>query len=153
MIRTAILVTALLLPGAPAIAAAEQPPVLSDRVTSTSGLAGSMYRGKWYSPAAERARRCIIWRESHANYRAVNSSGHAGAYQFNDAAWRVSLTWMLLPEFRKQHQEVRALRAVPINRWPRRWQDAAFFTAWRDGAGRSHWHLAGSNCNALGVAP
>ena len=118
---------------------------------SATNVAPSVYRGKWYSGAAETARRCIIWRESHGNYRARNASGHAGAYQFNDRAWRVSLTYMLIREHRTKRAEIIALRVVPINRWPRYWQDAAFFTAWRDGHGAKHWHLNGSRCNALVV--
>lgn len=118
---------------------------------SASNVSPSVYRGKWYSGAAETARRCIIWRESHGNYGARNASGHAGAYQFNDRAWRVSLTYMLIREHRTKRAEILALRAMPINRWPRYWQDAAFFTAWRDGHGAKHWHLNGSRCNALVV--
>jgi len=119
---------------------------------SATTIAPSAYRGKWFTGAAEKARRCIIWRESHGNYRARNSSGHAGAYQFNDRAWRVSLTYMLIREHRAKRAEVIALRRTPINHWPRYWQDAAFFTAWRDGAGAKHWHLDGSRCNTLAVA-
>ena len=119
---------------------------------SATTVAPSVYRGKWFTNAAETARRCIIWRESRGNYRARNSSGHAGAYQFNDRAWRVSLTHMLIREHRERSTEIINLRRVPINHWPRYWQDAAFFTAWRDSAGAKHWHLDGSRCNALAVA-
>lgn len=150
MFKTAILAsTLLLLPVTPA--AASQQAILNTSDTTMQGIEQSMYQGKWYSSAAERARRCIIKRESHANYRARNSSGHAGAYQFNDAAWRVSLTWMLLREFKDHRFELLTLRKKPINAWPRHWQDAAWFTAWRHGRGAQHWYLYGSACNNLVV--
>jgi len=116
------------------------------------GITASTYHGRYYTQAGEQFRRCVIHRESRGNYRAANDSGHHGGYQFNDAAWRVSLTHMM----RTEHDQLRAtavqLRALPINRWPRYWQDRAFFTALNYHApfsGWRHWHLTGSPCNAL----
>lgn len=116
------------------------------------GIQASSYHGRFYSPAAERFRLCVIARESRGHYRAANDSGHHGGYQFNDAAWRVSLTHMMRTERDALRTVVIRLRAKPINQWPRYWQDRAFFTALNyqgPFSGWRHWHLAGSRCNAL----
>ena len=114
---------------------------------STMGYAESLYQGKWYDPKWEDERKCIMDRESNFNYKAANKSSSArGAYQFLDSQWRESLTHMLMPEHKDQKKEVRSLRDKPIHKWSRYWQDAAFFTAWRHGEGKHHWHYPGSNC-------
>lgn len=111
------------------------------------GYEQSHYRGKWYVKEHEPIRECIMWRESRHNYRAANRSSSArGAYQFLDRAWRVSLTYMLMPEHKHKKKEVKQLRKKPIHEWDRYWQDAAFWVAWRKGGGRHHWSLQGSQC-------
>ena len=100
----------------------------------------STYTGKHYNPAWEDWRRCVVWRESRDNTRAANKSSSArGLYQFLDNAWRDSLVWMLIPEHRDRRAELEAMRAKPIHRWSRYWQDAAFWTVLNDGAGAKHW--------------
>jgi len=114
---------------------------------STQGFATSLYQGKWYKKKWEDERKCIMRRESRFNYRAANKSSSArGAYQFLDSQWRRSLTFMLMPEHADRKQEVKALRDKPIHKWSRYWQDAAFYTVWRHGEGKHHWHYPGSRC-------
>lgn len=114
---------------------------------STKGYAPSLYQGKWYHPRWEDERKCIMRRESRFNYEAANRSSSArGAYQFLDSQWRRSLTYMLMSEHADRKKEVRSLRDKPIHKWSRYWQDAAFFTAWRHGEGKHHWHYPGSDC-------
>lgn len=117
------------------------------------GIAPSIYRGLWYTPKLEQARRCILKRESHGNYRARNReviSTASGAYQFLDRQWRTSLVWMFLEESKRTHDtltdEAKALRSKPISQWSRYWQDRAFYTAARKGAGLHHWFHPGIRC-------
>jgi hypothetical protein len=121
--------------------------------TPTDGgpdVSESTYTGKHYAPRWETWRKCVVWRESRDNPRARNrTSSASGTYQFLDRSWRKSLVWMLLPEHRDQRREVRALRAQPINAWPRYWQDAAFWTVLDNGKGAKHWALQRSACNAV----
>ena len=140
MLETIVL-TAVMLAPMDGITRAEQ------LAQSTQGYSTSLYRGKWYAPKWEDERKCIMKRESNYNYKAANKTSTArGAYQFLDSQWRVSLTHMLMPEHKDQRKEVLALRDKPIHKWSRYWQDAAFFTAWRHGKGKHHWHYPGSRC-------
>ena len=115
------------------------------------GFMPSLYRGQWYSARWEQTRECIMYRESRHNYRAANKRSSArGAYQFLDSQWRDGLVWMMLDESKKTkdglRSEIRELRNKPIHAWSRYFQDRAFFTAWRNGAGKKHWALQGSRC-------
>ena len=106
------------------------------------GWQASAYTGKWYAQKWEPIRKCISQRESRHNYRARSSiSTAAGAYQFLDSQWRVSLTHMMMREARTQseRQDIKKLRHSPINEWSRYWQDRAFYTAFRHGKGAKHW--------------
>ena len=117
---------------------------LSGAARDMNGYEPSLYTGKWYNPKYESTRKCIMRRESHFNYRAANRTSSArGAYQFLDSQWRVSLTYMLMPEHADMKKEVKALRDKPIHKWNRYWQDAAFWTVWRHGKGAKHWYLGG----------
>jgi hypothetical protein len=120
------------------------------------GVEPSTYKGQWYSKRAEEFRQCVIRRESHGNYRAVNHLGYAGAYQFG-RDWQHGLPYMVAAELRamgmwpKAAKRVRViLQRLPINRWSREMQDIAFFVAYAHGKGMRHWYLAGSWCNRLG---
>lgn len=127
--------------------------VLMDGITATErlaesrkGYAPSLYQGEWYHPKWEDERKCIMYRESRFNYEAANSISSArGAYQFLDKQWRDGLVWMMLDEGGNK-KEIRSLREKPIHKWSRYYQDRAFFTAWRHGEGKKHWHLQGSRC-------
>lgn len=108
----------------------------------TQGWEPSLYTGKWYAEKWAPIRKCIMDRESNFNYKARNKhSSAAGAYQFLDSQWRVSLTHMMMHEATSlsERQAIKALRDKPINKWSRYWQDRAFYTAWRHGEGRHHW--------------
>lgn len=127
--------------------------VLMDGITTTErlaeskmGYAISLYQGEWYHPKWEDERKCIMHRESRFNYEAANKTSSArGAYQFLDKQWRDGLVWMMLDEGGNK-KEIRSLREKPIHKWSRYYQDRAFFTAWRHGEGKKHWHLQGSEC-------
>lgn len=126
----------------------------AERKARWLGFQPSLYLGEWHSPRHEEFRECIMYQESRFNYRAANKTSSArGAYQFLDSQWRVSLTFMMIPEERKSggHRidEIRDLRDKPIDDWSRYWQDRAFWVAFRHGEGKQHWFIAGSRCNAL----
>ena len=113
------------------------------------GYLPSLYQGKWYDPDVESVRRCIMGRESNFNYRATSGAYH-GAYQMSAALAR-GATWMMQKEVRKEMGEegvaiLRALRELTPNKWNRYWQDRAFFTIWRDGAGAGHWRGGAHSC-------
>jgi hypothetical protein len=113
------------------------------------GYLPSLYQGKWYQPKYEDVRRCIMSRESNHNYRASNGTYH-GAYQMSAALAR-GATWMMQKEVRKEMGEegvaiVKALRKLTPNKWNRYWQDRAFWTIWRDGAGAGHWRGGAHSC-------
>ena len=135
-------------------------PATADQLSATEkkalwlGYQPSLYKGKWHSPKHEEFRKCVMYQESRYNYRAANKTSSArGAYQFLDRAWRVSLTFMMIPEEKKSGghrvKEIRDLRDKPIHKWSRYWQDRAFWVAFRFGKGKQHWFIAGSRCNAL----
>ena len=145
----------------PADAAATTPPTQngSDREAALArgnrqaadlmGFMPSLYQGKWFKPGKEDVRRCIVLRESHANYRATNGTYH-GAYQMSAALAR-GATWMMQKEVRKEMGEegvaiLKALRKTTPNNWNRYWQDRAFWTIWRDGAGAGHWSGGAHRC-------
>jgi len=113
------------------------------------GFMPSLYQGKWFMPGKEDVRRCIVLRESHANYRATNGTYH-GAYQMSRALAR-GATWMMQKEVRREMGEegvaiLKALRKTSANNWNRYWQDRAFWTIWRDGAGAQHWRGGSHGC-------
>ncbi len=113
------------------------------------GFMPSLYQGKWFKPGKEDVRRCIVLRESHANYRATSGTYH-GAYQMSAALAR-GATWMMQKEVRKEMGEegvaiVKALRKTTPNNWNRYWQDRAFWTIWRDGSGAGHWSGGAHRC-------
>jgi hypothetical protein len=113
------------------------------------GFMPSLYQGKWFMPGNEDVRRCIMLRESNANYRATSGTYH-GAYQMSSALAR-GATWMMQKEVRKEMGEegvkiLQALRSTTPNTWNRYWQDRAFWTIWRDGAGAGHWRGGAHSC-------
>jgi hypothetical protein len=115
------------------------------------GVADSLYRGKWFVKRHEPRRKCIIRRESKANYEAVSAGGlYRGAYQMSRAL-AIGATWMMQPEVRKEMGAeglamVEALRGVPPNKWNRYWQDRAFWTVWAKGEGKRHWRSGVRSC-------
>ena len=146
MILATLAITAAL-----TLAPTSTPAHLSPAALDMTGVAPSLYQGSWYSAKHEKIRRCIVSRESHGNYRAANKTSSArGAYQFLDRAWRDSLVWMMLDETKRTRdgltKEIQALRSKPISKWNRYYQDRAFWTAWRFGAGASHWHYPPKPC-------
>jgi hypothetical protein len=120
----------------------------STQTRDMRGVERSLYRGKYYRAAVESKRLCIVNRESEGHYDVVNSSGaYRGAYQVSAQLAR-GATWMMLKEHKALMGEATAkrvlahLRSIPMNQWPRYWQDAAFSTIanWEHtGSGVAHW--------------
>lgn len=113
------------------------------------GYMPSLYTGKWYMPGKEDVRRCIMKRESHAHYKSSNGVYH-GAYQMSAALGR-GATWMMQKEVKREMGAegvaiVKALRKLTPNKWNRYWQDRAFWTIWRNGAGAKHWRGGAHKC-------
>ena len=115
------------------------------------GAMVSLYQGKWFMPKREKVRRCIVKRESGANYRAVSAGGrYRGAYPMSRRL-AVGASWMMQREVRKglgaeAEKIVIALRKKPTQQWNRYWQDRAFWTIWRHGKGKSHWRGGAHGC-------
>ncbi len=122
---------------------------LNSRATKDMrGIEPSLYHGKFYRGATEAKRLCIAERESEGHYDVVSASGsYYGAYQVSRELAR-GATWMMLKEHKQLMGPTAAkkvlakLRATPMNKWPRYWQDAAFHTVmnWEHtGSGAAHW--------------
>lgn len=115
------------------------------------GYEPSLYTGQHYESKWAQVRKCIMHRESRSNYRARSTiSTASGAYQFLDSQWRVSLTHMMIKESKATRDglidDIKALRAKPIQAWNRYYQDRAFYTAWDNGRGADHWNLTRHGC-------
>lgn len=113
------------------------------------GVEPSLYQGKFFDPAAESVRQCIVKRESEGQYdvRGGGGNNYFGAYQMSDAL-ADGATHMMLKEHKDvlgvdEAKELMAeLRTTPVNEWPRYWQDAAFSTVYNwegPGSGAAHW--------------
>jgi hypothetical protein len=114
--------------------------------------AASILVGRWGA-----FQRCVERRESNGRPHVVNSSGHAGLYQFS-TSWRHGLPYVVqraLVRAGLPTREARAIRlSLPhrIERWPARMQRVGFAGVIHEGgtgAALRHWSLAGSPCNAL----
>lgn len=120
----AVLSTALLVAGAPTVSAD------TSRSRGIASMPSTSYWGKYYDARSERARKCILYRESRGKYGIVNRrSGAAGGYQFMRRTSNAVAKMM----------GRRDLIGVPANRWSKKTQDRAFFTLYNHGRGRSHW--------------
>jgi hypothetical protein len=109
----------------------------------------SLYQGKWYMPAREDVRKCIMDRESNFNYWA-DGGRWKGAYQMSRSLGRGAL-WMMKPEVKAEMgqrglDKIAELMTTPINHWNRYWQDRAFWTIWHKGSGKSHWRGGSVKC-------
>ena len=113
------------------------------------GIEASLYRGDYFTPKTEDLRACIVKRESEGRYDVRGGGGNRyfGAYQMNDEL-ADGATWMMLDEHKDilGADEARALmeelRATPVTKWPRYWQDAAFYTIYNwegPASGAAHW--------------
>ena len=115
------------------------------------GYEPSLYTSQHYHKKWAGIRKCIMHRESRYNYRARGTiSTASGAYQFLDSQWRVSLTYMMIKESRATKDglidDIKDLRAKPIQTWNRYYQDRAFYTAWDNGRGADHWNQTRHGC-------
>ena len=117
----------------------------------TKGAMLSLYRGKWFVKKADHRRRCILKRESRADYKAVSVGGkYRGAYQMSRPLMR-GAAWMMMKEVREEMGPkgvaiVKKLFTTKSHLWNRYWQDRAFWTIWAKGEGRRHWRSDVYNC-------
>lgn len=113
------------------------------------GIEPSLYQGKYFTPKTEDIRACIVKRESEGNYDVQGGGGNRyfGAYQMNDEL-ADGATWMVLDEHKdilgaeQARVLMEDLRATAVTKWPRYWQDAAFYTIYNwegPGSGAAHW--------------
>lgn len=113
------------------------------------GIQPNLYTGKFFEPSLETKRQCIVKRESEGQYdvRGGGGNNYFGAYQMSDAL-ADGATWMMLEEHKTllgvepAKALMAELRDLPVNQWPRYWQDAAFSTVhnWEyPSSGASHW--------------
>ena len=118
------------------------------RAVDMHGVQDSLYKGKWYRAQDEDVRRCIVRRETGGNYTSVSAGGtYRGAYQMSRSL-ALGATWTMQTEVSKELGDelaalVPPLRDAPTQTWNRYWQDRAFWTIWRNGAGAGHWRGAG----------
>ena len=118
----------------------------ASRIVSTAALAPARWRP---------FQRCVEQRESNGIPTVVNSSGHAGLYQFS-RAWSHGLPYMVADRLRNHGLSRgaaaairRDLSATPIQRWSATLQRVAFAAAISVPGNDRHWALAGSSCEAL----
>ncbi len=117
----------------------------------TKGAMLSLYRGKWFVKKADHRRRCILKRESRADYKAVSVGGeYRGAYQMSAPLMR-GAAWMMMKEVRAEMGPkgvaiVKQLFKTSYHLWNRYWQDRSFWTIWAKGEGRRHWRSDVYNC-------
>lgn len=117
----------------------------------TKGAMLSLYRGKWFVKKADHRRRCILKRESRADYKAVSVGGeYRGAYQMSAPLMR-GAAWMMMKEVRAEMGPkgvaiVKQLFKTAYHLWNRYWQDRSFWTIWAKGEGRRHWRSDVYNC-------
>lgn len=171
-LATAVMTVGLVMASLGAIAPAQAVPAVPGSPTTTSaqrmlaftmtseqtrdlrGVEPSLYRGRYYRASVEKKRQCIVKRESEGHYDVVSRSGYHGAYQVSRALAR-GVTWMMLKEHKallgeQQAEAVLAkLRSIPMSKWPRYWQDAAFHTIYNweyTGSGKRHWYGGRWSC-------
>jgi hypothetical protein len=120
------------------------------------GIEPSLYQGEFFDSAAEKMRRCIVKRESNGHYDVQGGAGNRyfGAYQMSRALSQ-GVTWMMMDEHKRilgaerAREIMKKLRDLPVTKWPRYWQDAAFSTIynWKGpGSGGSHWFVGSWRC-------
>jgi hypothetical protein len=118
--------------------------------------AASVVPGRWQAFA-----RCVERRESNNQPHVVNSSGHAGLYQFS-RAWTHSLPYIIARGLKAHGMTARQARSIRISlagkrieQYPAIYQRVAFAQVLAEGgraAAMRHWHLSGSPCNALAAS-
>ena len=119
-----------------------QAPWLSKAGRDMKGYRPSTYTGKYYEKSREQYRLCVVQRESGGNYDEP-SAGHQGAYQMSPSLAEQALGAMRA-EIRSEYgakgtAALKKLEGVPIYKWARFWQDAAFWTIFDHGNGWRHW--------------
>ena len=104
--------------------------------------------------------KCVEDRESHGQPGAVNSSGHAGLFQFS-VEWRHGLPYLVQRGLVAHGMPAREARRIRLNlptlieKWPAQLQRVGFARVLVEGgrdAAMRHWHLAGSRCNGLAAS-
>lgn len=122
----------------------------SDDSMTFVGKQPSLYTGEYFDKRFEQFRLCVGTRETNHRMNAIGGyrDRFEGAYQFSPAL-AVGATWMMMPEAREVGlaKNVTALRDVPMHRWPRYFQDWAFYRVFNFGEGSFHWDGGNWFCN------
>jgi hypothetical protein len=115
-----------------------------------TGRKPSLYRGTFYNPGYEQFRLCIAKRESEhtGSVRGGGGDRYTGFYQFSPELAR-GAAWMMMDEARTVGlaDDVTRLRDTPMNKWPRYFQDWAFWRILDNGNGSQHWAGGRWYCN------
>ena len=136
--------------------AADPLPTPPHRHVSTSRAEVSRVTALAARPPARWSRfmACVEHRESNNIPTVVNSSGHAGLFQFSQD-WRHGLPYMVAKRLQANGMNKgqatairRDLSAKPINHWSAQLQRVAFASVISTPGGSRHWALAGSSCEA-----
>lgn len=119
------------------------------------GYRMSTYTGRAYAPEFEQFRLCVVQRESGGQYGVVSGSGYLGAYQFG-SDWGPVIVDRLTSEMVSTYgsaakAELARISRLPINRWPRFWQDAGFWVVFAKGSGASNWDNGNWDCRLRGA--
>lgn len=116
-----------------------------------TGRMPSLYTGEYFDPSREQYRLCVSKRESThtGSVRGGGGDRYTGFYQFSPELAR-GATWMMMDEARKVGlgDDVEALRDVAMNKWPRYFQDWAFWRVLNHGDGARHWAGGRWYCNS-----
>jgi hypothetical protein len=119
-------------------------PWTSPEARDMVGYRLSTYTGKFYDKRFEQYRLCVVQRESGGRYGTV-SSIYNGAYQFG-TTWTPpgELVDRLRSEIRKTYgdageRQLDQLAGLPVSKWNRFWQDAAFWTVFNRGSAFDQW--------------
>lgn len=133
-------------------------PAEGEQLIAAAVLAAAIATGPAYPVPASQVTymQCVAERESHANPRSTNSAdGYYGMFQFSEAL-KDGATWMMLDWLKTWHPSPRKfaaqLRDIPMNKWPRNLQVAAFIeTLNNDGpfSGARHWAGGRFHCAAV----
>lgn len=116
-----------------------------------TGRKHSLYTGRYYDKSREQYRLCVAKRESTftGSVRGGGGDRYTGFYQFSPELAQ-GAAWMMLPEAKAVglEKEVRQLINTPMNKWPRYYQDWAFWRVLNHGEGTHHWAGGRYHCDS-----
>lgn len=124
-------------------------PWLTETARDMTGYRRSAYTGRFFDPAYEQFRLCVVQREAGGQYDVVSWGGPwRGAYQFS-TGWKYEIVKRIDAEMANKYGEEQWNRAkrrlldTNIDQWNRFFQDAGFWAIFDGGNGARNW--AGGN--------